>query len=140
MVAVKCSGLSLPRAMADSAAGEPHCQCRTEDTIVGFMEDPSNQIVEKSALAPSINMFVIEAPRIARKARPGQFVMARVEERRERVPMTIAESDVEKGAIALTVREEGSTTVEMGTRREGDRLLDVVKPQGGTACGCDDWG
>ncbi len=121
--------------MAESAAGEPHCQCKTEDPVVGFMEDPSNQIVEKSVLAPSINMFVIKAPRIARKARAGQFVMVRVDERGELMPMTIAESDVEKGAIALTVQEVGKTTIRMGTLRQGDRLLDVVKPQGG-ACVC----
>jgi hypothetical protein len=113
--------------MAESAAGESYCQCRTED--------PSNQMVEESVLAPSVNMFVIEAPRIARKAPPGQFVMVRVDERGKRMPMTVAESDVERGVIALSVREVGGTTVKMGTLRQGDRLWDVVKPQGGACVG-----
>ena len=94
------------------------------------MENPSNRIVEKGALAPSINMFVIEAPRIARKARPGQFVMVRVDEKGERVPMTIADSDVERGTITLTVQEVGKTTIRMGTLQEGDCLLDLIGPLG----------
>ena len=94
------------------------------------MDNPSNRIVEKSVLAPSINMFVIEAPKIARKGRPGQFVMVRVDEKGERVPMTVADCDVEQGTITLTVQEVGKTTIRMGTLQKGDRLLDLIGPLG----------
>jgi len=75
-------------------------------------------------------MFVVEAPRIARKAKPGQFVILRIDEKGERVPMTIADSDAERGAITLVVQEVGKTTVQMGTFQKGDRLLELVGPLG----------
>ncbi len=75
-------------------------------------------------------MFVVEAPRIARNAKAGQFVILRIEERGERVPMTIADFDAEGGAITFIVQEVGKTTVCMGALQEGDRILDLTGPLG----------
>ncbi len=90
----------------------------------------NNRILEKKVLAPAINMFVVEALRIARKAQPGQFVILRLDEKGERVPMTIADSDADRGVITFVVQEVGKTTTQMGTLRQGDRLLDLVGPLG----------
>lgn len=90
----------------------------------------SNRIVEKKVLAPSVKMFVVEAPRIAGKAKAGQFVVVRIDEKGERIPLTIADSDAERGVITLIVQEVGKTTEGMGTLREGERLLDLVGPLG----------
>jgi len=94
------------------------------------MPSGSNRIVEKRVLGPSIKMFVVETPRIARKSKPGQFLVVRVDERGERIPLTIADSDAEKGIITLVIQEVGKSTIRMGVLREGDTLLDLVGPLG----------
>ncbi len=90
----------------------------------------SNRIVEKKVLAPSVKMFVVEAPRIARKGKAGQFVVVRIGEKGERIPLTIADSDAERGVITLIVQEVGKTTARLGALRQGERLLDLVGPLG----------
>ncbi len=87
-------------------------------------------IKEKTVLAPTITKFVIEAPFIARKRRPGNFVMIRVEETGERIPLTIADSDPAAGTITLIVQAIGKTTKLLCRRRAGDALQDVVGPLG----------
>lgn len=87
-------------------------------------------ILAKEAIAPAFWRFVIKAPEIARKHKPGQFVMVLLHERGERIPLTIAHSDPAGGTITLVVQEVGKTTMEMGTLPVGAELLAVVGPLG----------
>jgi ferredoxin--NADP+ reductase len=88
------------------------------------------RIVEAEFLAPDIKRFVIEAPRIARKRQAGQFVIVRVYERGERIPLTIADGDPQRGTITLIVQGIGKTTKLMNRLGPGDALLDLVGPLG----------
>lgn len=88
------------------------------------------KILEKSDLAPTISRFVIEAPFVARKRRAGNFVMIRIDDHGERIPLTIAEGDPEKGSITLIVQAVGKTTTQLCAMKAGDHLLDVVGPLG----------
>jgi ferredoxin--NADP+ reductase len=88
------------------------------------------RIVEAQLLCPDIKRFVIEAPRIARKRQAGQFVIVRVYARGERIPLTIADGDAERGTITLIVQGVGKTTKMMNLLGPGDALLDVVGPLG----------
>ncbi|HYL86716.1 MAG TPA: sulfide/dihydroorotate dehydrogenase-like FAD/NAD-binding protein [Candidatus Angelobacter sp.] len=81
-------------------------------------------------LAPGIKRFVIEAPRIARKQQPGQFVIIRIHEQGERIPLTIESSDPLAGTVSIVVQAVGKTTHLMHTLKEGDSLADVVGPLG----------
>lgn len=87
-------------------------------------------IVKKDILAPTISRYVIKAPFIARKRKAGNFVMIRIEEAGERIPLTIADSDVAAGTITLIVQAIGKTTKHLNTRKAGDSILDVVGPLG----------
>lgn len=87
-------------------------------------------IIAKEAIAPGFWRFVVGAPEIARKHRPGQFVMVLLHERGERIPLTIAHSDPVAGTITLVVQEVGKTTMEMGTFPVGSELQAVVGPLG----------
>jgi ferredoxin--NADP+ reductase len=87
-------------------------------------------IVEARFLAPEVKLFRIQAPRIARKRKAGQFVIVRVHEEGERVPLTIADSDPETGTITLVVQGVGKTTKLLNTKSAGDSLCDVVGPLG----------
>jgi ferredoxin/flavodoxin---NADP+ reductase len=88
------------------------------------------KIVHAQFLAPGIKRFVIEAPRIARKQQPGQFVILRIYEEGERIPVTIENSDLEKGTINIVVQSAGKTTNLLNTLETGDSILDVVGPLG----------
>jgi ferredoxin--NADP+ reductase len=88
------------------------------------------RIVEKEQLAPTITKFVIEAPFIARKRKAGNFVMIRVAEGGERIPLTIADSDVQAGTITIIVQAIGKTTKLLCSREAGTSILDVVGPLG----------
>lgn len=88
------------------------------------------KIVDAQFIAPGIKRFVIEAPRIARKQRPGQFVIIRVNERGERIPLTIERSDPEKGTVNLVVQSIGKTTNLLNSLETGDSILDIVGPLG----------
>jgi ferredoxin--NADP+ reductase len=81
-------------------------------------------------LAPGIKRFVIEAPRIARKQKPGQFVILRLYEQGERIPITIEHSDPERGTIRIVVQSAGKTTNLLNSLNTGDSILDVVGPLG----------
>jgi ferredoxin--NADP+ reductase len=88
------------------------------------------RIVEAEFIAPEIKRFVIEAPRIARKRQAGQFVIVRVYDRGERIPLTIADGDPGRGTITLIVQGVGKTTKLMNALGPGDALLDLVGPLG----------
>lgn len=88
------------------------------------------RILNTRNLGRNIKLFVIEAPRIAAKQRPGQFVIVRLHEHGERIPLTIEGSDPEKGSITLVVQSIGKTTHLMSRLETGDYLMDVVGPLG----------
>ncbi len=88
------------------------------------------RIVKKVDLAPTIKKFEIEAPLIARKAKPGQFVMIRVDEKGERIPLTLVDASPERGTITIVALEAGKTTKKLNSMREGDFLANVAGPLG----------
>jgi ferredoxin/flavodoxin---NADP+ reductase len=88
------------------------------------------RIVSAVFLAENIKKIEIEAPRIAKKQKAGQFVMVRVEQNGERVPLTIAGSDPEKGTITVIAQGAGKSTRELNSKSVGDTLADVVGPLG----------
>lgn len=88
------------------------------------------KIVERERVNPVVNKFVIKAPIIAKKRQPGQFVIFRLHERGERIPITIADADPKAGTITVYVQELGKTTYEMGKLNAGDEITDVVGPLG----------
>ncbi len=88
------------------------------------------RVLEKRVLNPAIKMFIISAPLIAKKAEPGQFVIVRNGETGERIPLTIADFDREKGTITIVFQEVGKTTKELGLLVAGDSMMDVVGPLG----------
>jgi ferredoxin/flavodoxin---NADP+ reductase len=88
------------------------------------------KILNAQFIAPGIKRFVVEAPRIARKQQPGQFVIIRVVEKGERIPLTIERSDPQKGTVNLVVQSIGKTTHLLNSLETGDSILDVVGPLG----------
>ena len=88
------------------------------------------KILDARFIAPGIKRFVLEAPRIARKQRPGQFVIIRVNETGERIPLTIEKSDPDKGTVNLVVQSIGKTTHLLNSLETGDSILDIVGPLG----------
>ncbi|RME95267.1 MAG: sulfide/dihydroorotate dehydrogenase-like FAD/NAD-binding protein [Verrucomicrobia bacterium] len=88
------------------------------------------KIVEARFLGPQVKLFRIEAPAIARRQKPGQFVILRVYEAGERIPLTIAGSDPEAGTITIIVQGVGKTTRLLNQKEAGDHVLDVVGPLG----------
>ncbi len=87
-------------------------------------------IVDAKFLGPGVKQFEIVAPRVARAQRPGQFVIVRLHDRGERIPLTIKGSDPEKGTITLVVQGIGKTTMLFNELEAGDAILDVVGPLG----------
>jgi ferredoxin--NADP+ reductase len=87
-------------------------------------------IVEARFLAPDIKWFTIEAPRVAKKRQAGQFVILRLHAHGERIPLTIADSDAEKGTITIIVQGIGKTTKLLNMLGAGDAILDLVGPLG----------
>ena len=88
------------------------------------------KIIHAQFLAPGIKRFVLEAPRIARKQKPGQFVILRIYEEGERIPITIENSDPAAGTISIVVQSIGKTTNLLNSLNTGDHILDVVGPLG----------
>jgi ferredoxin--NADP+ reductase len=88
------------------------------------------KIVEARSAGLNIKQFVIEAPRIARKQRPGQFLILRLHEKGERIPLTIKSSDAEAGTVTIVVQGVGKTTSLLNCLQAGDSILDVVGPLG----------
>ena len=88
------------------------------------------RIVKKEVLSPKITLLEIEAPYIARKAQPGQFIIFRIDEKGERCPLTIGGYDREKGTITIIFQRAGLTTMALAAMEEGDALMDLVGPLG----------
>ena len=88
------------------------------------------KIVKKEILAEGIKLIEVEAPLIAKNALPGQFVVLRIDEEGERVPLTIAEKDVERGTVTIIFQEAGATTKFLGTLKVGDAILNLLGPLG----------
>ena len=88
------------------------------------------RIVEKRELAEGVDQFVVEAPEVARSAKPGQFVIVRITGRGERIPLTIADKDPEAGTITLMVQRVGKTTYHLSCFEEGNAIRDLVGPLG----------
>jgi ferredoxin--NADP+ reductase len=94
------------------------------------METTGFAITEARFLAPDVKLFRIAAPRVARKQKPGQFVILRIHEHGERIPLTIAESNPADGTITIIVQGLGKTTKQLNTFDVGDTITDVVGPLG----------
>ena len=88
------------------------------------------KIVEARTVGLNIKQFVIEAPRIARKHQPGQFLILRLHEKGERIPLTIKSSDPAAGTVTIVVQAIGKTTTLLNCLETGDSILDVVGPLG----------
>ena len=88
------------------------------------------KIVKKELLAPNIYLMNIEAPRVARSARPGQFVIVRLDEHGERVPLTISDYDAEQGWVTIVTQTVGYSTSKLCAMSEGDSLADFAGPLG----------
>ena len=88
------------------------------------------KIVRKRELAPHINLFEFSAKEIAVKTKPGQFVILRIDEDGERIPLTIAGADIEKGTINVVCHEVGKSTKQLGKLKEGDSIRDLLGPLG----------
>lgn len=89
-----------------------------------------NKIVEARFIGPEVKLFKIEAPKIAEKRKAGQFVILRVDENGERIPLTIADSDIVNGTITIIVQGVGATTKKLNTLEAGDFVRDLVGPLG----------
>lgn len=89
-----------------------------------------NKIVKKEHFSEKVVKLVVEAPLIARSRRPGHFVIVRTGEHGERIPLTIADADIEKGTITLVVQAVGDSSSKICTLNVGEYLTDVVGPLG----------
>ncbi|MDO4733195.1 MAG: sulfide/dihydroorotate dehydrogenase-like FAD/NAD-binding protein [Bacillota bacterium] len=87
-------------------------------------------ILKKRVLNPSVTYMEVLAPRVAKKAQPGQFIMLRIDEKGERIPLTIAGYDREEGTVTIIFQKVGYTTYSLDGLEEGDSLLDFVGPLG----------
>ena len=88
------------------------------------------RIISRETLGTKIHLFKIEAPAVARKARAGQFVVIRIDERGERIPLTIADWDEKDGNVTVIFLEAGATTFRLGLLKAGDSIADFVGPLG----------
>ncbi len=88
------------------------------------------KILENTQIAPGVNLYRIYSPEIAKAHRAGQFVIIRINDKGERIPLTIADSDPDKGEFTLVVQEVGKTTSSLTKLKAGERLKDVVGPLG----------
>jgi NAD(P)H-flavin reductase len=89
-----------------------------------------NKIIEKKQLSENVVKLVVEAPMIAKSRKPGNFVILRVGEKGERIPLTIVDSDIEKGTITLIVQNVGVSSGKLCMLNEGDEITDLVGPLG----------
>ena len=88
------------------------------------------RIVKKEALKPTVILYEIEAPMVAKKAEPGQFIILRVDENGERIPITIHDYDREKGTVTIIVQTIGATTEKLSHKAEGEYIQDFAGPLG----------
>jgi NAD(P)H-flavin reductase len=88
------------------------------------------KILQKQDLVPGIHLFKVEASAVAKKAQAGQFVVVRIDEKGERIPLTIADWDEKEGSITIVFMEVGTTTARLALLKEGDAIADFVGPLG----------
>ncbi|MGA3287812.1 MAG: sulfide/dihydroorotate dehydrogenase-like FAD/NAD-binding protein [Bacteroidota bacterium] len=88
------------------------------------------QIIQKEILAPTITKYVIEAPYVARKRKAGNFVIIRVEETGERIPLTLVDSNIKEGTVTLIVQAIGKTTKALALKNAGEYIMDLLGPLG----------
>ena len=88
------------------------------------------KIVDKKVLNPTVVQLLVEAPLVAKKARPGQFIILRVDEDGERIPLTVAGTDKERGTVKIIYQIVGSTTEKLSHKEAGDYIQDFVGPLG----------
>ena len=88
------------------------------------------RIVKKRELNPTVTLMEVEAPMVARKCEPGQFIILRVDADGERIPLTIADYDREKGTVTIIFQIVGATTEKLNHKKEGEYLQDFVGPLG----------
>ena len=88
------------------------------------------KIVRKKALNPTVTLMDIEAPAVAKKAEPGQFIILRTDADGERIPLTVADFDREKGTVTIIVQIVGKTTKDLAAIEEGETILDFAGPLG----------
>ncbi len=88
------------------------------------------KILKNEELAPKIKLFEVYAPEMAEKAKPGQFIIVIVDEKGERVPLTIADYDAKKGTISFVFNEVGKSTKQLGLLKEGDSVWNITGPLG----------
>ncbi|MEG1495759.1 MAG: sulfide/dihydroorotate dehydrogenase-like FAD/NAD-binding protein [Clostridiales bacterium] len=89
-----------------------------------------NKIIKKAVLNREVTMFRIDAPLIAKKGKPGQFIILRIDETGERIPLTIADTDAKAGLVTIIFQIVGKTTDQLSKLEEGDFLLDFAGPLG----------
>ncbi|MBQ6213748.1 MAG: sulfide/dihydroorotate dehydrogenase-like FAD/NAD-binding protein, partial [Ruminococcus sp.] len=88
------------------------------------------EILEKRSLNPTVTLMKINAPRVAKKAEPGQFIILRTDSEGERIPLTIADFDRNAGTVTIIFQIVGATTEKLNHLNEGDCLQDFVGPLG----------
>ena len=88
------------------------------------------KIVNKRVLNPTVILMDIEAPLVAKKAEPGQFIILRTDENGERIPLTVADFDRKKGTVTIIFQVVGATTEKLAHMEKGDSLCDFVGPLG----------
>ncbi len=94
------------------------------------MREKMYRIISKKVLNPSVTQMEIEAPLVAKKAKPGQFIILRVDEDGERIPLTVAGTDKERGCVKIIFQTVGATTEILSHKEEGEYLQDFVGPLG----------
>ncbi|MBQ8162856.1 MAG: sulfide/dihydroorotate dehydrogenase-like FAD/NAD-binding protein [Clostridia bacterium] len=88
------------------------------------------EIIKRKELNKTVTLMEISAPKVAKKAQPGQFIILRTDENGERIPLTVADYDREKGTVTVIFQIVGATTEKLNAMREGDCLCDFVGPLG----------
>jgi ferredoxin--NADP+ reductase len=88
------------------------------------------KILTMKALNPTVMQMEIESPLVARKAQPGQFIILRVDEDGERIPLTVAGTDAQRGAVKIIFQIVGATTYKLSLKNEGEYIQDFVGPLG----------
>jgi ferredoxin--NADP+ reductase len=91
---------------------------------------PVYKIVDRQDLAPIVHLFKIAAPEIAKKAQPGQFVIVRIDEKGERIPLTFADWDASEGTVTIVFQEAGATTCRLARLKNGEGVENLVGPLG----------
>jgi ferredoxin/flavodoxin---NADP+ reductase len=89
-----------------------------------------NKVIERKMIVPNMHLLVIETPEIASKVRPGQFVIVRANDEGERIPLSVADWDTEKGTITIVFMEVGASTGALACLKEGDNVATCVGPLG----------